>query len=173
MFFRQAYSVSVWLLSWLYFIHLTAVFVLSLLHAIVFFFKFFFTIYVQLHFVICILYNKWMNTQTVYIPFWRRENVGVDSGHSKVNDRHKNSNQTDGCQHWRLPVPHLPIHNTTVHQILGRYSAVDTKTRCLQAYKALNGQVLQHYQDFVFCQLSMTVEHVWDQHKIAILLFLA
>ena len=28
MLFRQAYSVSVWLLSWLYFIHLTAVFVL-------------------------------------------------------------------------------------------------------------------------------------------------
>ena len=35
MLFRQAYSVSVWLLSWLYFIHLTAVFVLFLLYAIV------------------------------------------------------------------------------------------------------------------------------------------
>ena len=35
MLFRQVYSVSVWLLSWLYFIHLTAVPVLFLLHATV------------------------------------------------------------------------------------------------------------------------------------------
>jgi len=51
---------TVWLLSWLYFIHLTAVPVLFLLHAIVFF-KIFLHIYLQLRFVICILYNKWMN----------------------------------------------------------------------------------------------------------------
>ena len=59
MFFRQAYSVSVWLLSWLYFINLTAVPVLFLLYATVFFI--FLHIYLQLRFVICILYNKWMN----------------------------------------------------------------------------------------------------------------
>ena len=60
MLFRQAYSVSVWLLSWLYFIHLTAVFVLFLLYATVFFYNFL-HIYLQLRFIICILYNKWMN----------------------------------------------------------------------------------------------------------------
>jgi len=49
----------VWLLSWLYFIHLTAVPVLFLLYATVFFI--FPHIYLQLRFVICILYNKWMN----------------------------------------------------------------------------------------------------------------
>ena len=64
MLFRQAYSVSVWLLSWLYFIHLTAVFVLFLLHAIVFFFL---HIYLQLRFVICILYNKWKWNENVSI----------------------------------------------------------------------------------------------------------
>jgi len=40
MLFRQACSVCVWLLSWLYFIHLTDVFVLFLRHAIVFFLYF-------------------------------------------------------------------------------------------------------------------------------------
>jgi len=40
MLFRQAYLVSVWLLSWLYFIHLTAVPILFLLHATVFFLYF-------------------------------------------------------------------------------------------------------------------------------------
>ena len=63
MLFRQAYSVSVWLLSWLYFIHLTAVPVLFLLYATVFFI--FLHIYLQLRFVICILYNKWMNNTFV------------------------------------------------------------------------------------------------------------
>ena len=56
---RHAYLVSMWLLSWLYFIHLTAVPVLFLLYATVFFI--FLHIYLQLRFVICILYNKWMN----------------------------------------------------------------------------------------------------------------
>jgi len=58
MLFRQAYSVSVWLLSWLFFIHLTAVPVSFLLYATVFFI--FLHIYLQLRFVFCILYNKWM-----------------------------------------------------------------------------------------------------------------
>jgi len=49
----------VWLLSWSYFIHLTAVPVLFLLYATVFFYIFL-HIYLQLRFVICILYNKWM-----------------------------------------------------------------------------------------------------------------
>jgi len=54
----------VWLLSWLYFIHLTAVPVLFLLYATVFFLH----IYLQLRFVICILYNKWNEMNSAKAP---------------------------------------------------------------------------------------------------------
>jgi len=57
MLFRQAHSVSVWPLSWLYFIHLTAVPVLFCTSCYCVFFIFL-HIYLQLRFVICILYNK-------------------------------------------------------------------------------------------------------------------
>ena len=60
MLFRQAHSVSVWLLSWLYFIHLTAVPVLFLLYATVFFLFFFTFIYSCVLSSVFYTINEWM-----------------------------------------------------------------------------------------------------------------
>jgi len=48
---------------------------------------------------------------TLYRPFWWSEDIWVESWNSKVCHWHKNSNETNGRQHRRLPIPHLPIHN--------------------------------------------------------------
>ena len=61
-------SVSVWLFSWLYFIHLTVVPVLFLLYATVFFKIFFFTfIYSCVLSSVFYTINEWMNASNKYL----------------------------------------------------------------------------------------------------------